>query len=672
MRRRTTLLLLAAILAGAVALYLPTLKYEAIWDTRDFLANSILLTQDRPLTDAFKGGYIYGQFGMDSQSMYYRPLVTFSFMLEKRLWGLSPATLRATNIFIFLCLLLSLFVLIRAWGGSRFAALGATALFAVSPINAGNVTWVVGRGDLMMLLWGVLCLILLKKRMKWGAWTIPAAWAAFVLAVFSKETALFFIPLFLLADPPGTKWRQRVHHLGFLGIGAAFLAVKHLLLGIGSVRILITPHPFEYVTRGLSVLGHYAGALLLPFQPPLFNFVSEVQTPGHIVAGIFILVAFAVAGVFLFRSSRFEHLRLPPAIIAVFLTPFVLLSFTSMWPFSLSTRYMMAASVGVFWLAAWAMERLKRGLRLVVLPALMLIFLPATIDHNTAHRDEITYWRRALTDHPTNPVITLKLAGAHYQQKNDLEAYALLQKNQGMRVERLTFQNQRLLLANLEVERCDYPAALDHLDAAGELRPEGAFQAELLRCRVAAARGNREEAYTRLEKLIRLSPRRAEPHILLHRLLAGEENWSAALKAENGARRVLGNRVTWKTGKIKARFLSLPAMKKVGFYLDHHNPAAAAALYANLDPADNLDNHLFSAWIDFQAGREETARMKVNQAARVFADPSDLARIGRFYLDHVKRPETAITWYRKALSGQDHPQWRGMVDKLQALAENDK
>ncbi|MDY0297680.1 MAG: hypothetical protein RB296_10220 [Acidobacteriota bacterium] len=49
MRRRTTLLLLAAIVAGAVALYLPTLKYEAIWDTRDFLANSILLTQDHPL-----------------------------------------------------------------------------------------------------------------------------------------------------------------------------------------------------------------------------------------------------------------------------------------------------------------------------------------------------------------------------------------------------------------------------------------------------------------------------------------------------------------------------------------------------------------------------------------------------------------------------------------------
>ncbi|HDP96064.1 MAG TPA: hypothetical protein ENN40_12020, partial [Candidatus Aminicenantes bacterium] len=173
MRRWSTYLLLAAILAGTAALYLPTLKYEAIWDTRDFLSNSILLTQERPLADAFTSGYIYGQFGMDNQSMYYRPLVTLSFMLEKRLWGLSPATLRATNIFVFLCLLVTLFVLIRTWGGSRFAALAATALFAASPINPGNVTWVVGRGDLMMLLWGAITLILLRKGKSRGAWVIP-------------------------------------------------------------------------------------------------------------------------------------------------------------------------------------------------------------------------------------------------------------------------------------------------------------------------------------------------------------------------------------------------------------------------------------------------------------------------------------------------------------------
>lgn len=671
MRRWSVYLLLFAILAGSAALYLPTLKYAAIWDTRDFLKNSILLTQERPLADAFKSGYIYGQFGMDSQSMYYRPLVTVSFMLEQRLWGLSPATLRATNIFIFLSLLVTLFVLIRTWGGSRFAALGATALFAASPINAGNVTWVVGRGDLMMLLWGTITLILLRKGKNRGVWVMPAAWVSFALAVLSKETALFFIPLFLLADPPGTKWRQRIHHLGFVGVGAAFLAIKHLLLGIGSVRILITPHPLEYVTRGLSVLGHYAGVLLLPFHPPLFNFITEVETPGHLIGGSLAVLAAMVAAVWTFRSSHCEDLRLPLFLTVVLLVPFILLGFTSMWPFSLSTRYMMAASVGVFWLWARGIERLPRLTRFVIFPAIVLIFLPATIDYNTAHRDEVTYWQRALKDHPGHPILALKLAGTLYQEKNDLEAYALLQRNQGMPVQRLTFQNQRLLLARLEVERVDYAAALKHLEAAEPLRPESAFQAELLRSRIAAATGNPDEAYSRLRKLIRQAPRRSEPHVLLHRLLTGRENWVAASEAEKAARLALGNRASWNTANITRRFDAMSSLEKVGFYLDHHNPLEAAEWLKRMDFEDNLDNRLLSAWIDFRAGRDSLAREKVREAGAVFSKPSDHARIGRFFLDHMKRPETAITWYRLALTRQDNPQWKKQVAGLQALVHND-
>jgi len=134
MRRWIPLLLLFIVLAGTTVLYLPTLKYEAIWDTRDFLRQSILLNQDRPLTDAFAGGYIYGQMGVSGQSIYYRPLVNFTFMLEKRLWGLSPRTLRRTNLFIFLTLLILVFAVLRTWNMKWSSVLGATALFAVSPI----------------------------------------------------------------------------------------------------------------------------------------------------------------------------------------------------------------------------------------------------------------------------------------------------------------------------------------------------------------------------------------------------------------------------------------------------------------------------------------------------------------------------------------------------------
>ena len=672
MRRRSAYLLLAAILAGAAALYLPTLKYEAIWDTRDFLRKSVLLTQDRPLADAFQSGFIYGQFGMNTQSMYYRPLVTLSFMLEKRFWGLSPATLRATNVAIFLCLVVLVFAILCTWGATEAVALTATALFAASPINPGNVVWVVGRGDLLMLLWGMLSLILLRRRGHWGPWTLPAAWAAFLLAILSKETALVFIPLFWLADPPGTTWKERFHHMGFLAISGGYLLIKHVVLHIGAPRLLFSSTLLDYPVRGLAVLGHYTETLLLPFNYPLFNFVSEVEAPRQVIIGAIAVLVLTAASIRIFRPGENLGLRLPLAMTGVFLLPFILLGFTSMWPFRLSTRYMMAASVGFFWLTAMGLQRLPPLLRRVAPGALLLFFIPSVLQHNFSHKTEMTYWQRALADHPGHPAIVLKLAETHYMRENDLVAYALLQRNRGKRVRRITAMKQHLLLAKIEVERLDYPAALRHLKAAEPLDPQGHLQAELLLARIAACRGKHRNSLARLQALIRRSPHRPEAHVMLHRILTGRGNWPAAAAVERRARRILGTKAAWDTPAMARRFRNMPPREQMGFFLAHYNPGAAATLFGSLDLPDNLDNRLFAAWIDFQAGLEASATERIRQTAAAFPKPEGQARIGRFFLDHMQRPATALTWYRRALKQKDDPEWRALAAHLESLLPNDK
>ena len=667
MRRWIPLRLLFIVLAGTTVLYLPTLKYEAIWDTRDFLRQSILLNQDRPLTDAFAGGYIYGQMGVSGQSIYYRPLVNFTFMLEKRLWGLSPRTLRRTNLFIFLTLLILVFAVLRTWNMKWSSVLGATALFAVSPIIPGNVVWIVGRGDLMMLMWGLLTILLLRRKKRLGPWAVPAAWLAFILAILSKETALFLIPLFFLSDPPGLGWKQRYHHLGFIFTGGVFLAIKHLVLKIGSPALLLSTAILDYPMRGLAVTGHYAQTLLLPFRAPLFNFVSEVETPFHILFGTLAILSLLAFAVWAFRSPGREALRFPLALTGIFLLPFVLLSFTSMWPFRLSTRYMMTASLGFFWLLTLALEKIPRRVRPLAIIALILLFLPATLFHSQTHGDELTYWSRALNAHPGNPTLILKLAETHYMQKNDLEAYALLKHGTGWHGRRLTATHWRFLQAKLEAGRFKYSAALTLMDAAAPLPPSLRFQSELLRARIDASMGNFRNAETRLRDLIRKTPQRPEPHARLHLLLTGLKEWESAEQLEIQARRCLGSRVTWRTSEMRMRFSRFSPPERMRFFIQHLNFPEALETLRKISPLESLEDQLFLAWIHFQAGREADANERVQQAAILFPSPHARARIGQFYLEHLNRPEDALPWYRRALDQNEKPEWQESLQRLKQL-----
>jgi len=673
MRRWSTILLLAAILIGAALVYLPTLKYEAIWDTRDFLRKSVLLRQDRPLGDAFRSGYIYGQFGMNLQSIYYRPMVTLSFMLEKRLWGLSPGGMRAVNLAVFLLLIVLVFLLVRTWGGSSRIALMTSALFAASPLNPGNVVWVVGRGDLMMLMWGLIALICMRLRHRGKSLLLTiAAWTAFTLALFSKETALFLIPLIWYADPPGTSWRKRSGQLGFAGLAAGFLFLKHGILGVGSPRLIFSQSLLDYPVRALQVGAHYAGVLLMPFTARLFHFVGETATFPHLAAGILIAVACGIPMFRLIRGALPENLRLPFLTAAWFIVPFVLLSFTSMWPFRLSSRYMMTASVGVFWLAAMAMDKLPGLLRRVAPIALIVLFLPALWQHNLSHRSELTYWRQALKDHPGHPALILKLAETHFMRGHDMEAAALLRRGTDRPARRLTAGNWHLLLAKLEARSFRYEKADIHLESAGVLPPAAAYQAALLGARIAARTGSPDRARKLLDDLIRQAPNRVDAYAEKHRLLTGRNQWEAAFHLEKLARKACGKTVTWNTNAMYLRFRDLPPREKVGFYLSRNNPAAAASTLASIATPDNLDNRLFAAWVDFQAGREATAMGRIHAAARSYAQPEDHARIGRFFVDHMRRPSQALTWYRRALEKKENPEWRVLAARLASLPSSDK
>lgn len=118
----------------------------------------------------------------------YRPLTIFSFVLNWFVFGSSPVSFHVTNILLHAVTVWLLFLFLRKLTTDK-AAIIACLLFLVLPIHVEDVTSIVGRAEILALLFGLASLIALQNQSRWWAGII------FLLGLLSKETSIAFLPL---------------------------------------------------------------------------------------------------------------------------------------------------------------------------------------------------------------------------------------------------------------------------------------------------------------------------------------------------------------------------------------------------------------------------------------------------------------------------------------------
>jgi hypothetical protein len=126
---------------------------------------------------------------------FYRPLVTTTFAIDRRIWNLDPRGYAVTNLILLLADAGLLFLLAR-----RLLLPGAAALFAVAVwlfnfhgINMALI-WISGRTALL------LCLFSLAAALAWLRGNRAAAALLALAAMLCKEEAIMLPPLLLLID----------------------------------------------------------------------------------------------------------------------------------------------------------------------------------------------------------------------------------------------------------------------------------------------------------------------------------------------------------------------------------------------------------------------------------------------------------------------------------------
>jgi tetratricopeptide (TPR) repeat protein len=248
------------LLALAVLPYLGSLDGKLVFDDIPLIQeDSFYRTEANPLKCWQRSFWT----GTRAQGLY-RPLTLFSYWVNVRLHGEWAPGFRMLNLLLHAGVSLLVYLLARRLGTGPLGALLAGAFFAVMPIHTEAVIPAFGRGELLCAGLVLAALILHPRHREGGGAestgfpvgrTLAAA-ACLVLACWSKEHAVAFLPICLMMD-----------------FGAE--AVRGRLPGWRAVRCRLPVYGAYGLGLGVVVASRFWA--LGTFTPDLAHFVPEID-----------------------------------------------------------------------------------------------------------------------------------------------------------------------------------------------------------------------------------------------------------------------------------------------------------------------------------------------------------------------------------------------------------
>ncbi len=369
--------------------------------------------------DAENLGWMFSTF----QTGHYQPLTWLSFALDYQLWEMNPAGYHFVNVMLHAVNAVLFFLLIAAfirrrpevipsgtWGFPLACGVGAL-FFAIHPLRAESVAWVIERRDTLaglfylltlhtylrmldrqgsarrrMYILSVVCFALSLGAKAWGI-TLPVA--LLILDIYPlrrfrtaiRQCLLEKVPYLLLA-------------LAFAGF--AFHAQKH-----AAMEMVVDHTLFDRLMQSAYALSFYIGKTILPLGlSPLYLLKPSFDplAPKYILGAV---VSLGITVVLLLLRKRWPWALAAWACYAVVVSP--VLGIAQSGPQITADRYTYLSCLPFGVLAAAGAAALinRRNVRLLIVPLLLalgvLTFRQAGIWHDSG-----TLWEHAIKLDPSN------------------------------------------------------------------------------------------------------------------------------------------------------------------------------------------------------------------------------------------------------------------------------
>ncbi len=291
-------------------------------------------------------------FPVQGGGLYFRPLLTMTYVYDLLLWDASPLVMHIENVLLhlinsFLVFEITRLLLPHASRRSSYLPLLAALLFGLHPLNVESVAWISGRTDLLCATFVFLSAITTLKFKQLGQFRyLFVAIISLTLGFLSKEIAIAFLPgaaLILLSrngdsESKGANKRILKSIVGIVCVVAVFYLYYFIRdhafstnSRIGFTLIAIFNDLYYSLFVALRAFGFYLKKIFLPF--PL-NFAITAVDP------LYELLAIPIVGFCLWLLTR-RKMRSALFLAGLgLITPAFLLAFNQIAWTSYAERYL--------------------------------------------------------------------------------------------------------------------------------------------------------------------------------------------------------------------------------------------------------------------------------------------------------------------------------------------
>lgn len=327
--------IVALLLLLVFGVYANALKGPFLLDDRSLIRDNTLVQTVGTVPVLFKKDIIAQTPDAPVGCNSYRPLQMVTYAVDYVFWKLKPAGYHLTNVLLHLLNVFLVFSLTQRLFRSSYISYFIAAMFGLNPVGTACVTYISGRADILVTMFMLLSIMF---HVRYGRNARPVnmvlSVAAYLFAVFSKETAILVLPALLF-----------IHNMIFNRAGA--FRAKNYAAYVLPLAVYI-PMRLDAL-RGLTgkatqLAGLAAGPRILTSLKALFMNVRIILFPYDLHFGRTTSVEYSV----------FSSAETMLTVVGLLAVGYALYSTYQKWKRDAKTGHAMACFGGLWFLVAMA------------------------------------------------------------------------------------------------------------------------------------------------------------------------------------------------------------------------------------------------------------------------------------------------------------------------------
>lgn len=435
-------------------LYANTFQHQYALDDIPIVRENSLIKKGADISALFKTHYWAGKPNANDKGLY-RPFTLASYAIQYQVSGDRPEPFHWTNALLHGIVCLLILLTIKLLFGSEFIGLVSAGLFAVHPIHTEAVAGIVGRAELLSLLFILLSIYLFFSSFyqnSWKKWLLLfSVLVTSAAAALSKELG-FLIPLFILLSFLLEARKKRAINRIIPQTGT-FIGVLILMIILWMVRANITSDTVthelwrgvsstERIATSLRTCLEYVGMLVFPIKLSADYWSTEVPLIGLNKPIVYVSIIVIIASVIFALKLR---KRVPAFTWGIFFFGISLFPVSNI-PFAIGVlkaeRILYAPSLGFIVALASLLyliyqHKKYRSFLYILIAVYSMVLATKTWMRNPVWKNNFTLSRATVLTSPDSPRMNNLLGQAYKKQKKPDQALYYLERAVASRPEHL-------------------------------------------------------------------------------------------------------------------------------------------------------------------------------------------------------------------------------------------